>query len=195
MQVLPLRRSGIAQPGRAPGLVVTHLARKGRCTTVIKGTGGRRVIADCLVISGCSSGVRARGRGPRGRWCDSSHPDEQRRPVRTTSPLDRRSLFARSGPQVDAYRNLVDAGETPVAVHDATVPRNGTRFCEDRRQRFNSSRWHQGFASLRLGRCRIPTPVEQRSIRWRRADRFACSLSRAFGPPCGVTAARSSLAF
>lgn len=25
--------------------------------------------------SGCSSAVRARGRGPRGRWCDSSHSD------------------------------------------------------------------------------------------------------------------------
>ena len=30
-------------------------------------------------------------------------------------------------------------------VHNATVPRNGTRFCEDRRQRFNSSRWHRLF--------------------------------------------------
>ena len=27
-------------------------------------------------VSGCSSGVRARGRGPRGRWCDSSHSDQ-----------------------------------------------------------------------------------------------------------------------
>ena len=26
--------------------------------------------------AGCSSGVRARGRGPRGRWCDSSHSDD-----------------------------------------------------------------------------------------------------------------------
>ena len=31
-------------------MVVTNLARKGRCTTVIKGTGGRRVMAGCLVI-------------------------------------------------------------------------------------------------------------------------------------------------
>ncbi len=30
----------------------------------------------------------------------------------------------------------------PTRFLHATVPRNGTRFCEDRRQRFNSSRWH-----------------------------------------------------
>lgn len=29
-----------------------------------------------VVPPGCSSGVRARARGARGRWCDSSHPDQ-----------------------------------------------------------------------------------------------------------------------
>jgi hypothetical protein len=35
---------------------------------------------------------------------------------------------------------------------DAIVPWNGTRFCEDRRQRFDSSRWHQ-----RAARAALPT--------------------------------------
>jgi hypothetical protein len=44
------------------------------------------------------------------------------------------------------------AGAIPVTqtsnCSSATVPRNGTRFCEDRRQRFNSSRWHQRLALI-----------------------------------------------
>jgi hypothetical protein len=42
--------------------------------------------------SGCSSVVRARGRGPRGRWCDSSHSDDRHRPADGTRDYESRWL-------------------------------------------------------------------------------------------------------
>lgn len=69
-------------------------------------------------------------------------------------PSSRTPSWRRSQPRPLAGRSsmLIVTSLMPVQVrplvHNATVPRNGTRFCEDRRQRFNSSRWHQRSALI-----------------------------------------------
>lgn len=120
--------------------------------------------------------MRARGRGPRGRWCDSSHLDEQvssRSRTPSTASIVTSPGPGRSSMLISPRRCRCDSGHpfpkgrccccTPPfrgTGHDSakivgrgSTPLGGTL----------------GFASLRLGRCRIPTPAMQRSIRWRRA--------------------------
>lgn len=58
----------------------------------------------------------------------------------------------------------IPATQTTISLH-ATVPRNGTRFCEDRRRRFNSSRWHHSWhASTRADPTRH-LPVKKVSLK------------------------------
>ena len=139
--------------------------------------------------------MRARGRGPRGRWCDSSHPDRRHRPEDGTRDYESRWLGFESsrwlsGCSSEAERvgdNHDVAGAIPAIQTKQIlwlIPpfHGGTRFCEGRWLRFESSRW-----------CSLTSPSgtaldsksgEQCSIHWRRALPGSRS-----GPPCGVTAA------
>lgn len=101
--------------------------------------------------SGCSSGVRARGRGPRGRWCDSSHSDDATVPRmghETTNlvgwgsiPLGgtRLGVAQKQSAWVTTTMSLVQPQPSRLIRHRSA---DGTRFCEGRWLRFESSRWY-----------------------------------------------------
>ena len=89
--------------------------------------------------------------------------------------------------------NHVVAGAIPAIETDLPPPLDGTRFCEDRWRRFNSFRWHRAICfTSPSGTGLVSKTGQQCSIHWWRAlpDRRLGDV----GPPCGVTAAGSSLA-
>lgn len=81
--------------------------------------------------------------------------------------------FARVRAVARCLSHLGDAGATP-ATCSCTPPFRGTGHDSAKIVGRGSTPLGGtfGFASRRLGRCRIPTPAMQRSIRWRRAISF-----------------------
>jgi hypothetical protein len=75
----------------------------------------------------------------------SRSPGPQLYPTCTTSPSQGRRTMV-------IFTLLTPVRIRP-SVHLATVPWTGTRFCEDRRQRFNSSRWHDRVIPAGRRRC------------------------------------------
>ena len=147
-------------------------------------------------VSGCSSVVRARGRGPRGRWCDSSHsdvsPPTQGRDTRlrismvgvrilsvARSPPGCSSEAERVGDNHDVA-GAIPAIQTKIDRFDhTTVPRRNTIL-------------RRSLAEVRIlsvvlftspsGTTLVSKTGEQCSIHWRRALSTCSPAAKALGP-------------
>ena len=128
-------------------------------------------------LSGCSSGVRARGRGPRGRWCDSSHSD--------------RGLSGRSSAaeRVADYHEVT--GAIPVVrTRSRSASPSGTGLASKAGQQC-SIHWRRARPGPRSEHPTQPLRPRRTSMRGERVSRWPHTPDPVGATPAPATAART----